>query len=227
MKFIPNYNSNSQNKIFLFPLVIILVAFSVIGCEEEEDNQIAQAQQCLDGLRDSDNAQVCINKVNGLNSAEANIIRCHASFHLGGITTTSIVAAVSDYESAPAADKEATLLVALSQTPDSSRSNTTYSYCAKTGVPGLVYMATISNMGTIVKEFGANPDPATAMAACAGGTSCEEDVIGEMAVNLYDIYCVGGASQTQICTDINSSINNVGAGNYQAIGEELLQYFAN
>lgn len=191
-------------------LLISFFALFFVGCETEDDNKLASAQECLDNLRDSDApsvAQNCANKVAGLSSPESYVIRCSVDFFLGGVTSSDITDAFNAYETAPANLKAATLMAGFAQTSPAF-AQTTFDDCVKSEVPSLIYIATISQVGTLMTDAsGGSTDPAVFLPICAGGGSpCDEVAIGTAVTTMYSSYCIGDAADTSVCKDIATAI---------------------
>jgi len=212
----------SKFSFLIFSLSILL--FSA-GCESDEDNKIAMAQECLNELRGTDleisaGAQVCENKLGNINNQQSNIVRCSARFLVGGVTTTKMLGAFEAYNNATANNKPGVLMGALAQnnTTDAGR---TYSACVASGIPSLIYVAAMSQAGTIMTAAASSTDPVVFLDYCENNpSSCSNEVIGQSAVTLYDNYCLGDAKETPVCTDVASAIAS-GNGDYAAIAAAL------
>ena len=97
---------------------MVVLSFGLLSCEEDEDNKLAKAQQCLDGLNDGSavaEAQACAEKVSGLSSPASYVIRCSVGFFVGNVRTTKIAQAFDAYEDAPENEKAQVLIGALAQ----------------------------------------------------------------------------------------------------------------
>ena len=210
---------------FAFLILGLSVMLFAAGCETDEDNKVAQAQECLNQLRDDDPgvssaAEACENKLGNVNNQQSNIVRCSARFIVGGVTTSGMLAAFDDYNNASQNDKPGVLMGALAQTTPALAAST-YSACVASGIPSLIYVAAVSQAGTIMSAAAGDTNPAVFLNYCEttpGG--CSNEVIGQTAVTLYDNYCLGDAKETPICTDVASAIAG-GNGNYAAIAEAL------
>lgn len=216
-------------KIIIGLTLTAALSFAITGCETEDDNKLASAQECLDKLRDSDAdsvAQACAEKVAGLTSPASYLIRCSVDFFVGGVKATQIVAAYDGLQSAAEKDKAPILMVLLAQ-DSTAEAATTLSDCTKSEVPSLIYLATVSQLGTLfefptVANGGFNPaDPDTFLDHCAAAPgNCDDTAIGSAVVGMYDIYCIGDAAENEVCSEINSAIV-AGGGNYDAVATAL------
>lgn len=203
----------------------LALSFGLVACESEEDNKILAAQECFNDLSDTatdPQVDACLAKISGIETAGAYTIRCSGEFLKGGLTTSKLVAAFDGYKTQPKADQEAYLIDALALDPDEFAADQAYADCAKTETPGLNYIATLSRFGTKVKHLGGGGTIATSIANCVADPNlCDNEAIGEMAVNMADLYCKGDAIEQQICIDIASAQAAAG-DDYAAIAAALL-----
>jgi hypothetical protein len=208
--------------------ILITLTLGLFSCEKTDDNKLADAQACLDKLRSTSldaAALACQSKVDGLTSPQSYVIRCSVGFFLGGIKSSSIVAAYDSYTAAPANLKVATLMGALSSN-SVAQADSTFAVCQKSGVSSLIYLAALSQTGTILQDGAGGAgitDPATFISNCANGGAggiCNDAAIGTTVVVLYDSYCMGSAADSLVCTQINGAIQ-AGGGNPAAIATAL------
>ncbi len=185
------------------------ITLSLVACESDEDNKILAAQMCFNELTDSATStevDTCLAKINGIESENAYVIRCSGEFLKGGLTTTKLMTAFDGYKAQPKANQEAYLVDQLSLDPLATSADQAYSDCARTGIPGLSYIATLSRLGTKVKHLGGGGSITAAITNCVNDpTLCDNQAIGEMAVSMADLYCKGDAIKQQICIDIASA----------------------
>lgn len=198
------------NRIF-FVSILSAVALLSLGCETDDDNKLAKAQECLDKVDDANiaAAQSCASIVDGLTSPESYVIRCSVGFIVGGVTSADITGAFDAYNAAPANLKAATLMGALAHGTDGEAA-TTAAACKASEVPSLDYLATLSQVGTAMIVGGGSSTPATFLTNCAAG-SCNDTVVGNAIISMYDVYCIGEAATNPACTDIGSAIDAGGA----------------
>lgn len=205
--------------------LILISTFSLlsISCEEKDDNKLAAAQECLDKLNDSSGAAsalACEEKISGLTSPQSYVVRCAVRFIVGGVTSSDIVSAFSSYDSAPENQKAAILMAALAQdTPDMAAN--TVAACKSSKVPSLDYIASISQVGTLMVRNSGNSDPAVFLPNCASAAAtCDAATIGTAVTSMYGVYCVGDAAENQTCQEINSAIQ-AGNGDPTAVAMAL------
>lgn len=208
-------------------LIAGTIGFALLGCESEEDNKILSAQMCFNKLGDTPtDAQVdgCMEKISDIDTDGANTLRCSAEFLKGGLTTTKLVTAFDTYGDQPEDQQEAYLLenIALSGTTPLATATAAYTLCAKTKTPGLLYIATLARLGTMIDVNGTGPDYNSRIQSCANTTeNCQQTDMGKMVVEMSDSYCKGDAKEQQICIDI-ASAEAVANGNYALIAAGLM-----
>lgn len=218
----------ATKKLALLLSLLIGTSVLLVSCESDEDNKIALAQECLNDLTDSSTnpeIQACIDKVSGIETPQAYTIRCSARFLSGGLTTSKIVTAFKDYDDAPANEKEATLIDNLALTSVGA-ADAAYADCAKTNVPGLLYIASLTRVGTLIVVNGAGGgDIQQAIDNCeSGAQNCNLTAIAESVLTLSDLYCKGDAAQEQVCIDIATAEANAG-GDLEQLAQILLNQF--
>jgi hypothetical protein len=221
-----NMKKTIQARAFIIFCLTMICLSALVGCETEDDNKLASAQDCLDNLKDThpdSRALQCKNIVNGMRSPQSYVIRCSVGFFVGGVKATDVATAFEDYEEAEESEKAALLMVMMRQdTPAEARE--TYNDCLLSKVPSLIYLATVSKTGTLLVDgAGGDTNPATLLATCANGGSggvCEDEEIGESIINMYDSYCVGDAAENQVCSEMASAIA-AGSGDPAAIAIAL------
>jgi len=216
------FSSASISKLFCVAL-LTFITVGLLGCESDEDNKLASAQACLDTLTQTSStasAQACESKVSGLTTPESYVIRCSVGFFVGGVRENTIVNAYIAYEAATGNLKTAALMGGLSMSGGSNaaniaQANLTYSHCEKSEVPSLIYMASLSQMGTLVTNSGGSPssDPATFLATCSNGGSggvCNDTLVGTALTTLYDSSCMGSLADSVVCQKAKSAIQASG-----------------
>jgi hypothetical protein len=227
------------SRAIIFSTAFVCAIF-LTSCEDAEDRKIASAQKCLNGLGDSPTqaaVDVCIGKVAGIDNEQSNIILCSAYFIRGGLTNSKIITAFDTYDDAAAADKEATLIDLLSLgSGGSSKSDAdnAFTYCNKTGIAGLAYVASLCRIGTYVDQM-------TCAGTCSnvdeaidyfvgnigpGASTADKEAVGEMVGTLSELYCQGEAKESNICVEIFSAQQAAGT-DYELLAEILLNQFLN
>lgn len=240
---------------YLNLIVVLVFGFlSVSGCESiEEAENIAKAQECLDGISQSapEEALTCLDSVKDYTSQQANILKCSIYHTAGGLTETKLVKAYQAYVNDSVTNKEAALMAALSLdksdlTVGLQRAQTADVFCQDTGISSIQYLSSVIVAGTLINTTIAsvngsaiditNPSTVDAaldafMAQCApsgatGNVNCDDNLqaLGTVVATLSTSYCSNEESADKdVCEDINDAM--AAAGNNAAdLGQAVLCY---
>ena len=225
----------SHLKSFLQIVLCALGLLSVLAlpaCVDEEQEKLAEAQACLDRINEAQfsTANNCMVYLAGLDSPQANALKCSISFVGGGITTSRLISAYKQINNG--ANKESVFIGALVFSGASAAAalnnvKSASNYCNASGVKGLMFLANFSVMGTtLMAEYVAaggtvdwnNPGSGggltineatltTAVNNCAAGTgSCDYAAVGNAVTILSQSYCTGSNKDQEICKDVNNAI---------------------
>lgn len=208
----------------------------LIGCESEEDNKVAMAQACLDSASGTQAAE-CMHQVDGIESAEASRIRCGGVYMMRGFGLTTFKNAYNQLKN-PTSGGDPILglvsFVAFDTTIDSftglngvGDSSYLMSECGKAGAPGLVWLAFMTQFGSLVVADGGATvtigDPTTWSAADLAGISAT--TVGNSALTVYNGYCkTGTAASSPACTEINAAVAAAGT-DPAALGAQIKTMF--
>ncbi len=203
-------------------LVVGLLISSVFftACENKEKTDLVKAQACLDAAT-SDTALTCLDSISGYDTAQANVLKCSIYFYSGGLTTQRLVNAYKQLDTS-ATNKEAAFISALTLTGTSpadglEKANLANSFCKKSGLSSLVYLGSLSVMGTslyAVAPGGAFGDLANgvlpsqaeidaAVDQCL--SSCDAATLAGIASTVSTTYCTGSNATSDVCTKITES----------------------
>lgn len=229
---------NNTWKLFLLAPVLL----TLTSCETPEDQQIASAQQCIDGAKTSADADICYAAVAGLESEKAYLIRCSAAYIAQGFTGARFAAAFQRLKDNPSSgqDPMATVMAYLIFSKPSTQytADNTLTNCTKSGVRAMIRLATMTRLATFIAQSGlgsitANVDPtspsfdpaaiSTAITNLANsGTPADQATVGEIAVQASTAYCNAGSSfeNNEICINLKQAIAT--GGSSAAIGASLL-----
>lgn len=227
----------------------LLVAATVLtACETSEDKAISAAQSCLDNATVSTQADACLAMVSGLDTAQANVIKCSAMYIKKGFTSTKFANAFDQLKANPngtggqAVDGmgTATSTLAFTGSGATADADTTLGYCTKSGSLSMQRLATLTKLGTYVLSIGSGAGVASCSTCTSGGTcdsatmaSCltglqgstgtDKTAIGTIAIGAQTSYCGAGSSyaNTEVCTNLNNAIAS-GNGDLTAIADALL-----
>ena len=226
------------------------------GCEsaQSEKDMIAEAQFCLDEATDATGADACLSKISGLDSAQANTLRCAGGFIAAQVTSprnlSNALNAISNGDGASA------LLTSLSF-PNVTLANNTFNYCNKSSQTGLKLIGAMAKSATVLAEAAKS----LGLSSCSVITECSpaeleaglqqlaDDVqnggvpasdVAVLAVvstiqTVYNTTCTGNSTANgDICGQITDAISTSGKditttdeAELLAIGKELLLQWKN
>lgn len=226
----------------------------LMGCEspQSEKDMIAEAQFCLDEATDGTSADACLTKISGLDSAQANTLRCAGGFITAQITSprnlSTALNAISDGQGASA------LLTSLSF-PNVSLANNTFTSCNKSSQTGLKLIGAMAKSATVLAEAAKS----MGLSSCSVITECSpaeleaglqnliddvgtdptaDETVLAVVTSIQTVYtstCTGSATANgDICGQINDAISTSGKditstdeAELLAIGKELLSQWKN
>lgn len=228
-----------SKKIFLF--LTLGAALTLTACDDDQ-NKVAQAQKCLDQVTDANPsaASACLNYINGVNSQQANILKCSITLVSGGLTTSRVMNSFNNLNSGDSTEVAfMTLLTMQASTNNASAAlaiaQQAASYCNSTGDKGLMFLGNMAVMGTSLSasipgiDF-SNISEATltnsgnlttALSNCQSGSpSCDKAAIGNAAIVLSGSYCAGPEADKGVCQEVNTAV--AGGASAEAISDLLL-----
>jgi len=224
--------NNWYGKLGLFVLALGLGVFTA-GCESEDDNNIMKAQDCLNKVTDQGaSAAACRSYVSGLTTQQAYMLRCSIEFVYGGLNTEKVKNAFQEMSNnSNNANPEEFLIQNLSlidpngsgSSDNTALAKTAYDYCALSGSAGLIYVAGLSRIGTLIINAGGGNFEAN-LSACTGPTptaDCDPEEIGETVAAVADSYCVGDNVNSDVCQSFLDAQAN--GENNEAIGNYILE----
>ncbi len=146
---------------------------------------------------------------------------------MGGLTTSKIANAYISLEDNPS-NKEAIFVTALALTPAASQ--TASSYCDNSGNQGLIYIAQLSVIGSILANAIAGYDPSSgvaptsaqitqALTTCQAG-GCDDTTVGTAVETLGQGYCSESGASTDVCPKLTQAIQNSN-GDPAAVAQQL------
>lgn len=212
-------------------LIFAFGLLTLAGCEEDQANDLAKAQKCLDGITSANyaTADSCFEYVSRYDSQQANILKCSIKFVAGGLTTEKVALAYKKIAENGMASKEATFMTILALNPP-NKATEAQGYCVTTGLKGLIYLANLavmgSNMAQMITGIGTTghydpadpssfPSPAEineVLNNCKPPATCGGNfaTIGQATLNIADSYCSGSNASTDVCTKINDAVQSSG-----------------
>lgn len=181
----------------------------ISGCAPSDSDKIADAQDCLDHAT-SDNALTCMDKVSGLSTASAELIRCSAYLVDQGFSEPArlldVVQQIKDNGNRDSATISALSFMAFRASKYSKTENNTYAGLAFTSCQnslssGLIYLMSMSRIATEAMTLIDSYDPTSGNPPSASDiqtvicdparSSTTSAVIGSAAQIAYEKNCVG------------------------------------
>lgn len=221
-----------MNHLFKKLLLITLIngtLFTLTGCEEEESNDLAKAQDCLDKITSNYNdASNCLSYVAKYDSQQANILKCSIHMVNGGLTTARVGQAYKNLSVNTYTNKEAAFISVLAL--KSGKAAEAQPFCLKSELKGLIYISNLAVMASTMADTlgGVGYDPlndptdiptdsqVTAMitncqpGGTTGANSCNHTAIGNAVISIGSSYCATASTTDEVCSQINSAINTSG-----------------
>lgn len=229
------------NTILKFGLVSLVggfVVFAVTGCETTDDTKIASAQACLDSARSAADATTCVAKVDGVDSAQASLIRCGGIYMQRNFLTARWTQIFNEVNNKTASGDPVLRMMTYigfagtgtytgnSNSVDASR---VLDECKKSGSGGMAYLSVATNIATLLYNGvggltgDQTPSLAQVQAALPG---LDNTTVGNLAVQAAAANCSGSNAATSQCTDITNAIAQ-GGGDPAAIGAALKNLLQN
>lgn len=206
-----------------FRLLITLVGLSFVAlfltsCEEGDDVKIAQAQSCLDKAMDGSDAALCIEMVDGVDTAKASLIRCGGTYLQQGFTTAKFTSAYNKLKNPGTGVNPMMGMIsniAFTATNTYTRRTNTAdavyvtSECAKSGSTGLAWLANSTKLATTIYAIGGATagDPASFLTVLGTANSTQLTTIGTAAREAYAAQCANTSqSTTSSCRDFSTAV---------------------
>lgn len=210
--------------------LIAALALITTGCEQESDRTLAQAQACLDQATTAAAANACAQKVAGIESKPAYLIRCSANFISQGFTGDRIAKAYERLTDGGSGVNDPTLnLMAYLIFQDDSLNSVenTVKNCLRSGSTSMERLARIADLATSSAKFGnldfSNFDPAEdpatlipklqdalddAATIIQSAPAADVEKFGNLALSTAQSLCVDGSSfsTNDVCSTMNSVI---------------------
>lgn len=211
---------------------MLILAGVMVGCEEEKDNKISQAQECLDKARVPADAAGCSDIIDGIDDPKANRIRCAlAILGDGELTQDDIVDAFTAMDDNTVNEDPVIKLVTILGVGDvnSSGAVDNADEAIAEEIKNICYTSNSIGLKTISQMilFGTRAqvaadtlgDPEDANDVAANILLMDNEEAGEFANDVYDLYCTPTVSNEDICDTLSSS--GAGTGDNATVGAAL------
>lgn len=206
----------APSRLFVIPALFSL-ALGTSACGKKDSDKVAEAQSCLDSSTSS-TALSCMEKVDGVDSEAANLIRCSANFIYQEFTDPSRLTKIADQmKSSGGSSAGAIGLLAFSKASGSTTATQlmqeTSTYCVASKSKGMILLSQMAMVGTTLANLAGSAvvtkcdtsdpsyDPAQCQAAVQS-TVCSADsaTLGNAALTAYSQSCVGSSqSSSSVC----------------------------
>jgi hypothetical protein len=223
-------------KIFKMQTVTIsLIALALISCAKKDSDKIGDAQACLDTSTRA-NVSQCVEKVSGIETSGAYVIRCAAAFIQEGFDdATRLSTAISNMGSSTGASAINSSISAMgtlaftsgsTSAINSANAQAAQSYCSKSGSKGLILLASISSFATTVLTYGSTTSITTGLSTAKDNADAQA-LVGSAVLAAYSSNCTGTvASNQQFCTQFTSVVSNSGSNTSSTcIGKQAMYYY--
>ena len=240
-------------KRFAYFTLMLMVVAGLTACKQNsEQNNLSEAQKCLDNVPESDptQAESCMATIENYSDPQADILKCSITITYGGLTEDKIVAAYNIFADNSQTNQAASFMAALSLSDPTNSANPDYTlaqqanaYCLASGDLGLIYISDMILAGTYLNQTiqsltssGINiNDPSsvntavnTLLGDCAGTTpsaTCQQNLagLGSAASSLAGAYCNTSGADQSVCGQVNSAVSSAGSSS-TAVGQALLCY---
>jgi hypothetical protein len=238
-----------MNKISYFSILAALLIFNS-GCNKETDaDKIADAQSCLDTATTSD-VDMCVAKVDGLESEGAYLIRCSGKFVKEGFNNaTKLSGALANISGSNTgnATNSLSMMSALSFTTESTpalnaaSASDAVTYCNKAKSSGLILLSGLTYTATSLWSIGQSlsligttpPTGAQLQSLMTSLTSNAQAqaAVGSVVVSMYTANCSSTTSSApgNYCQQFQSAVSTVSGGtsNPAGIGQQIMTCYSN
>jgi hypothetical protein len=197
-------------------LILAATALFLISCEDKNDDKIYDAQRCMDVATPA-TVDTCVDKVAGIGSTQAYVIRCSADFLRANITENTIVDALEQLDSGnadPTKNATVTLFKFFTFT-DVTAADAAVANCLATGSTTLHDLALSAKAATVVNDLTGGADLETWVAGLTPSSIAALDAdqllnLGNTVLTLEPSVCGdnGQFEGTKVCTDLQAAIGD-------------------
>ncbi|HEY8272036.1 MAG TPA: hypothetical protein VIG33_14185 [Pseudobdellovibrionaceae bacterium] len=217
---------------------LALSASFLISCAPKAADKIGDAQLCLDKATQG-TAAACLEKIEGIDTAAANVMRCSAGFIDEGFTDPTRFKKAFDALSQKSAGATNTLtflsFIAFSSkgtaTENKAFATDTYNSCLKTKAKGLTLLGSMAMTATVISGgLTALNDGAAIQTAITSLLGSADDssktAVGSAVIATYTSSCTDGSEANQgLCDQLNGYLGTDGAVDISdplAVGNAIL-----
>jgi hypothetical protein len=215
----------------------------LVSCGPKEADKVGEAQLCIDSAKQGE-AAACLEKIEGIESAAANTLRCSAGFIDEGFTQPArFKSAFEQLSNGSGSATEGFLSVLSFQSKATSDLNLqsateTYGYCVKSGAKGFMLLGSMANTATNLAKFAGSITPdATSITNAINDLVADPTnpanapvvaAIGAAISTTYAASCqTGQKADTSLCEQLDSALAGKNLADNSAIGLLVLDYWKN
>ncbi len=234
--------SSDLKKHFLFA---VLAAAGLAACttENEEDRKIAAGMACIDAAKNESDADICLQKVEGLTSKQSYLIRCSANMIAQGFTGSRVAKAFQELKDNNGNKTTAMMayLVFAKDLPNHT-ADKTLENCSLSGVNSVKGLAAMIKTATLTAQIVSVGDSIDEAFDPSNPDSFDPDKLkealddldlndiedhaedfGNLAIIAHESYCYEGSSMKDqdVCTKLAEAIQD-GGGIAEEIGKKLI-----
>lgn len=213
----------------------------LVSCGPKNADKIGEAQLCLDDTTQG-GAAACLEKISGIDTAAASLLRCSAGFIDEGFTQATRFKSAFDALGTSGANNTESFMGVLSFSSKSTSAanvtfaNETYEHCVKSKAKGFMLLGSMAKTATILADLtagftiGTQPSQAdiTAGMTAAANDPAAKAAIGSAVATTYAASCqTGQQSNAALCTQLDSALTGVDTTDSTAVGNAVLTYWQN
>lgn len=220
-------------------ILLGLATLALTNCGKKDIDRVSEGQECLDHAT-SDTALSCLDKIDGLTSPSAQIVRCSIYFVDQGFSDPTRISRVADQITSGSGSSSSSSVAALTvmgftaskytNNENLALSQTAFTACQASLAGGLVYLSSMSSIATnLLHDFGFDPSSGTpptesdihdTLCTGAGPSTTTKTAMGDAALAAYNQNCVGkDISQDAMCQQFQTAVN--GSTDPATIGDTL------
>jgi hypothetical protein len=222
--------------------LLLAASLALISCGEKDKDKIGEAQLCIDKATSATVSQ-CLEKIDGIDTEAANVLRCSAGFIEEGFTDPDRLHHAFEALGRKTNGDTDTLTflsyIAFSSKGSAGANQTlasdTYAACVKSNAKGLILLGsmamTATTLSTSLGSFtpGSGGDIKTAIGNIIGQPGSEAAIGGAVSATYQTSCATGQVANEGVCNQLDSILENasppVDMTDSQAVGHAVLAYW--
>ncbi|MBX3016771.1 MAG: hypothetical protein KF767_02690 [Bdellovibrionaceae bacterium] len=216
-----------------------MTTLGLAACAPSNADKVADAQDCLDRAT-SDTALACLSKVDGVETAGAELVRCSAYFIDQGFSDPGRLSRVSeelkkDGNNGGGGSSTIAVLSFMAfsaskydKTTNLNFSETAFASCQGSSSKGMIYLSSMTRIATVALGLVTLYDPTTGTpptesqireGLCTNATPASRAVIGSATRAAYEQNCKGKENPDPVCKEYAAAVG--GGTTDEQIGSQL------